>query len=487
MAENDLTLIAFDIRKWDLEAEKLYFKIYFVSKKNEQTLLLNISLTHLPEMVEEFISKFQHEAGIILKKKKAKVDDTSIVMANETYIRQKVNNYFKRILLELNNPKRKKGQSRMIFSTHLDMYNENQDISFLKEDIRFFVVLNWARKYYEKEDYQHAIDPLRKLIKVKPDYGIGYKWLARSLKKYRKYDEAMRIYEKYAEVDQSLDAYLDLAKSYRKGKLYGQSLKIYKKILKDYPDDKEAQIGVAQIHYAQNNDKYLQFLDKLHKRDEPWFKDWLINEFNFRIYVTPKTFLTPIQAAHYIGLENVFELTQKAFRNEIPSHFNPVKARMSFYKEELDNWALVFNRYNLNGDKIKLYPEAIEADLHSESALNEKNGTANESILKKPKKDSKYSTRVEEILKKIRAAKAQRNKAGYSNKKASSRKPTNSGTSKKKEKEESGGKIKLAPKMKKNKKKESRGNRASREDSNSEPSPKAFKRTTLERHNYNGV
>ena len=408
MSDFELNLIALDIRKWDLELERLTIKLYYIINETEQTSQIDLSLTQLPEMVEELINKFRQEAETFLKNSLPAETEANIVLANDTFLRQKLSNYFKRVLLELNNPRRKKGQSRMIYSTHMDMYNENQDISFLPEKLRFNVVINWVRKYYDHEDYQKAIEPLRKLIQLRPDYGLGYKWLARSLKKVRKYEESMRMYEKYAEVDQSLDAYQDLAKSYRKGKLYDQSREIYQKILKDNPDDKEARIGMAQIQYAQNDDSYQKILNKLYAEDPEWVKNWLREEFNFRIYISPKTPLTPIQATRYLGFDQVFELTQRAFQNDIPSHFNPARARMSFYKEELDNWSRIYNQYQLGEEEVTLHPEAIDAAALRKTS-GEGNGNGEEDQTLNPA--TKSSTKVEEILKEIREMKAIRKAA----------------------------------------------------------------------------
>ncbi len=408
MKQFEVTLIALDLRKWDLETQRVSLTVYLVMDDEERTLMFDLSITQPPEMVEEFLGKVRVGCEQKLKNKDEEDNEIQLVFPNETFLRQKLYNYFKRILMELNNPKRKKGQSKMIFTTHMDVYNENQDISFLPQILQFYVVLNWARKYYDKEDYQRAVEPLRKLIKIKPDFGLGYKWLARSLKKIRKYDEATRFYEKYAEVDDSLDAWLDLAKSYRKGKIFDKSEEIYHDLLKKYPGEKEARIGLAQIQYARNNPEFLTMLDELYEEDPEWLKKWLVEEFNFRIYVSPKTPLTPVQASQYLGYERVFELTQRAFRNEIPSHFNPSRARISFFKEELDNWAMVMNRYHCFPEEIKLYPDRLPGEALKPVEVNLEEGESGEVVEQPDETKGRYSTRVEDILRKIRASKAQR-------------------------------------------------------------------------------
>ncbi len=401
--KKDINLVALEIKKWDLETQKITTISYFVLDNNEESLIFDVSILPPPEMVEEYLGKLRFEAA--QKLQNGLGEEVEVDFDNETFLRQKIYNYFKRINSELNNPRRKKGQSRMIFTTHMDVYNENQDVSFLPSRLQFFVVLNWARKHYEREDYKKAVEPLRKLIKVDPGFGKGYQWLARSLKKIRKYDEAMRFYEKYAEVENTTEAWLDLAKSYRKGKLFDQSEKIYQRILKEEPQNMEARIGIAQIRYANNNLEYLEILDALYKENPEWTRQWLVEEFNFRIYNGEKQLLSPVQAAKFLGFSRIFDLTQKAFKNEVPSHFNPSKARLSFYKEELENWANIMNRFQCLPEPVQLFPEKIsQAEGDSWEAGEENDGdTAASSQTEKPS-----VTKVEDILKHIRARKAQR-------------------------------------------------------------------------------
>lgn len=401
-----INLISLEIRKWDLEKQRLYMKIVLVINKQEYQSNVELSLTQPNEMMEEFLNKLKIESDQKIRNGESEEMEFSIEMMNENFVRQRVQAHFKKISAELNNPKRKKGRSRMIFSTHLDVYNENVDIAFLPQHIQFFIVLNWVRKYYEREEYQRAIDPLRRLLKIRPDYGIAYKWLARSLKKVRKYDEAMRNYEQYARLENSLDAKLDLAKSYRKGKLFDKSEEIYKQILKDDPEEKEARMGLAQIYYARFDEKYIPILDSLYEEDSQWVNDWIKEEFNFRIYEAPKTLLSPIEASKYLGLAKVSELTQMAFRNEVPSHFNPSRARMSFFKEEIDQWALVMNRYHILPREVTLHPENLTQVAAPSVPVEE------EEAEKKPVAEGKIakprSARVEKIIREIREAKAQR-------------------------------------------------------------------------------
>ncbi|MGH1366121.1 MAG: tetratricopeptide repeat protein [Calditrichia bacterium] len=403
MSDKLIHMTSLSIRKWDLEHYRLYLDTWQVALGEEHALSLEIGIAKPSDMLKDFLNTIQQSAKELFS---TNGKASKIKIENEALVKSRLLAWFKRINSELNNPKRKKDQPKMIFTTYQDVYPEGEDIKSLDKKTQSHVMLSWARKYYEKGDYKKAIDPLRRLIKAVPDFGLAHKWLARSLKKVRKYDEAMRQYEKYVEVENSLDAWLDLAKSYRKGKVFDKSEEIYQKILKDNPQEKEALIGLAQIHYAQKDDRYSVILDDLGKVDLDWLQDWLRDEFNFRIYLSEKTPLSPIQAAKFLGYTRVFDLTEKAFKNDVPSHFNPARARVSFYREELENWAAVMNRFSCLDEPIKLYPEKINRD---DPNLEMPDSNTISRITQPLAQETEAPvTKVEDILAHIRARKAER-------------------------------------------------------------------------------
>jgi tetratricopeptide (TPR) repeat protein len=397
-----VNFIALDIKRWILEHKKISSVAYLLINNEEKTVQVDSSILKPNDMLDNFMGKLRAEISSKLLASNGS-SDTQFEFENQTFLRQRLFNYFKRISGELRGGNNGKNENnhRGIRTTHLDIYTEDDDITILPKHIQFMVTLNWCRNYYDREEYKKAIDPLRKLIKLDPQFGTGYKWLARSLKKIRKYEEGMSYYQKYAEVDGSTDAYLDLAKSYRKGKIFDKSEEIYADILISDPSNKEAQIGLAQIKFALNQPDYMNILDKLHQQDSEWLKKWLVDEFNFRIYIPEKTFITPAQATKFLGFSKVFELTERAFKNEIPSHFNPAKARMSFYKEELENWAEVMNHFHCVEKEIKLYPESIVDTKASQKATSYEDTTSRKS-------DESSNKKLEQMLKEIREMKARR-------------------------------------------------------------------------------
>ena len=396
-----VNFLALDIKRWILEHRKINSIASLLIGEEEKQLQFDFSILKPHEMLENFMAKLHNEISSRLLPTNGSTK-TVVEFENPSFLRQQLLSYFKKIAIELRGGKGNNNENnhRGIRTTHFDVYPEDSDISSLPEHAKFYVVLNWCRNYYDREEYKKAIDPLQKLLKLNPQFGLGYKWLARSQKKIRKYEEAMSNYQRYAEVDGSVEAYLDLAKSYRKGKIFDKSEEIYTDLLMSDPKNKEAQIGLAQIKFAVRQPEYLQLLDKLFKQDPAWLKKWLVEEFNFRVYVPEKTFITPSQAAKFLGFDQVFQLTERAFKNELPSHFNPAKARMSFYKEELEQWAEVMNRFRCLDKKVELHPEHIDDKRSIKMARDED--------VSSKKSDESSSKKLEQMLKEIREMKARR-------------------------------------------------------------------------------
>jgi hypothetical protein len=64
-------------------------------------------------------------------------------------------------------------------------------------------------------------------------------------------------------------------------------------------------------------------------------------------------------ASRYLGYERPFDLTKKAFNGEIPCYFDSEKGTIRFVRTELENWAEVFNRYNINGQNYEIHKDRL--------------------------------------------------------------------------------------------------------------------------------
>jgi len=63
MSTHEISLIAIDIRKWDLETQKLALTSYFVIQNEERSAQFEISLLQPTDMVEEFLGKLKYQVA----------------------------------------------------------------------------------------------------------------------------------------------------------------------------------------------------------------------------------------------------------------------------------------------------------------------------------------------------------------------------------------------------------------------------------------
>ena len=66
-----------------------------------------------------------------------------------------------------------------------------------------------------------------------------------------------------------------------------------------------------------------------------------------------------------MGFDRPFDLTRRAFNDEIPSYFDSEKGTIRFIRIELDCWVDIMNRFQINGGgyatfEDKLLPIEIE-------------------------------------------------------------------------------------------------------------------------------
>lgn len=397
MSAPSIGLYAIDLQRWEMDTGRLVLDVFAVVNDDPRQVVIELALAKPEATTAAFLDALRDAL------------DSDGPVDHDAAVHQRLTAWFKRVESELGNPRKRRGESRRFTGTHLELFADSRDLARLDTHRKFWAVFAKGRYFYLQEDYRSAEGPLTEALQHREDVGIVYKWLARCLKKQRRYDEAMRTYVRYAEVTDNLDAWLDLAKSYRKGKQFEKSETLYHQILERWPGDKEARIGLAQIYFARNEDRYTEVLDGLHEDDPAWLREWLLEEFNFRLYVPDKTLMPAVQAAKFLGFRQINELTQRAFRNDLPSHFNPSRGRLSFYREELENWANTMARFDILDEAVTLDPDRLDAPFEPEETFVGEPEVVSAGAGERP------TTRVEEILAQIRARKAARQQNGNGN------------------------------------------------------------------------
>ena len=67
-------------------------------------------------------------------------------------------------------------------------------------------------------------------------------------------------------------------------------------------------------------------------------------------------------ASRYLGYERPFDLTKRAFNDELPCYFDSERGTIRFVKAELDKWVEIQNRYCLDGPKYEVYEDRLSKD-----------------------------------------------------------------------------------------------------------------------------
>ena len=77
-------------------------------------------------------------------------------------------------------------------------------------------------------------------------------------------------------------------------------------------------------------------------------------------------------ASRYLGFEKPFDLTRKAFNEELPSYFNSEKGTIRFARAELDAWVELMNRYKMDVVDYKTYEDRLSPAELAKTKLKKK-------------------------------------------------------------------------------------------------------------------
>jgi tetratricopeptide (TPR) repeat protein len=191
--------------------------------------------------------------------------------------------------------------------------------------------------------------------------------MAFALGKVGKLWESVEFLERYAEKDGGPDSLNMLALAYVNLQEYEQAERIFEKMTEQSPDSYVALFGMAQLAYKQEKG-YKSILDRIHKMNPEWLEEKLKSDWDFKLpglADDEENMWNAATASRYLGFDRPFDLTRRAFNDEIPSYFDSERGTIRFIRSELDNWVELMNRYNINGGNLetfeeKLLPQEIE-------------------------------------------------------------------------------------------------------------------------------
>ena len=378
MENGNLHLLSTYLKKWSYQENRLSLSYSYFTALGYGRSIVDMRINSPQIMVNELLNKLIYKVREEISSRSQKPQDTSIKFVNESEIQRKLNMFISKILKEFNTNKRSRGHMRMITHRSMDFYYNDFEYDPLDNTTKFYVHLNRGINKINGDLWSAAVDDLKIALSFNADDLLANKYIAKALLKNHRAEEALPYLEKYSENEDSLKGLNELAHAYIKLEKFKDAEKIFEKMKSINSDDLLAKIGQAQIAYLQGK-AYQSLLDKIRKTDEQWLREYLKKtwEYNLPGYSHDETKMwNAATSARYLGFDRPFDLTKRAFNDEIPSYFDSEKGTIRFAREELDNLVEIVNRYNVDGVQQEVY----------EDRLNEK-----ELEIGKPKKKRKSS------------------------------------------------------------------------------------------------
>jgi tetratricopeptide (TPR) repeat protein len=315
-------------------------------------------------MVNEFLNRAIYKVKEYYQKSDKVDGEITIKLVNETEAQRKLNLFLSKILKEFNTNKRSRGRVRMISSRSMDFYYNDFEYEPLNDQAKYYVHLNRGVNKMNGDLWAAAIEDLKIALSIDDKDSLVNKYLAEALLKNQKTEEALPYFEKYATKENTLKSYNDLAHAYIKIERFKQAEGVVKKMRAKNPDDLIVKMLDAQIAYLQGK-SYTDQLDKINEIDEEWLREYLKKSWDFKLpgYSKNDTKMwNAATASRYLGYDRPFDLTKRAFNDEIPCYFDSERGTIRFVKLELDHWVELQNRYKLDGATYRVYEDRLSKD-----------------------------------------------------------------------------------------------------------------------------
>ena len=130
---------------------------------------------------------------------------------------------------------------------------------------------------------------------------------------------------------------------------------------KKFPDSDLVLFGLAQLNYKQGK-PYKKLLTQLANKSMDWLIEKLKNDWEYKLpqYGEGEDGMwNAATAARYLGFERPYDLTRRAFNDEIPSYFDSEKGTIRFVKAELDAWVELTNEFQLDIETYETFEEKL--------------------------------------------------------------------------------------------------------------------------------
>ena len=325
-------------------------------------------------MVNEFMNHCFHKAKEIANSSGEETStngktSSNITMINESEIKMKLSAFLTKIMREFNTNKKSQGRQRMISTRSLDLYYNDFEFEPLDDEIKFYVHLNRGANKMNGDLWSNAVDDLKLALSIKKEDVQANKFMATAQKKLGRYSEALDHLKIYAEAENSATGLEDLAVAYLNLADYKSANSVYNKLQKLETGALSAAFGKALIAYKQGK-PFQSHLDKIYKTNPDWLIDKIKSDWDYKLpgfEGNDENKWNASIAARYLGFDRPFDLTRKAFSEEIPSYFDAEKGTIRFVKPELDAWVDIVNRYKIEDNNYQTFLDRLSDEELSKS------------------------------------------------------------------------------------------------------------------------
>ncbi len=364
MNTGNLHLLSTYLKKWSYQENRISVSYSYFTEFGYGRQAIDMRINSPQNMVNEFLNRSIYKVKESYQKSAQVKGDYTLKLVSETEAQRKLNLFLTKILKEFNTNKRSRGRVRMISSRSMDFYYNDFEYEPLSDQAKFFVHLNRGVNKMNGDLWSAAIEDLKIAVSFNEDDPLVNKYMAEALLKNQKVEEALPYFEKYADKENSLKGYNDLAHAYIKIEKFKEAENVVERMKKQSPDELLVKILEAQIAYLQGN-SYTDQLDKIQEMDADWLREYLKKswDYNFPGYNDDESKMwNAATASRYLGYDRPFDLTKRAFNDELPCYFNSEKGIIRFVKVELDHWVEIQNRYKVDGSTYRVYEDRLSKD-----------------------------------------------------------------------------------------------------------------------------
>lgn len=364
MESGNLHILSTYLKKWSYQENRISISYSYFTELGYGRQVVDMRINSPQNMVNDFLNRAIYRVKDSYKNSRDSSREVAVRLVNETEAHRKLNLFLSKILKEYNTNKRSHGRVRMISSRSMDFYYNDFEYDPLDENAKFYVHLNRGVNKMNGDLWSAAIEDLKIALSLDDDHPLANKYMAEALLKNKNTEEALPYYEKYAENEQSLRGYNSLSHAYIKLEKYKQAEKVLDKMKKLDPDDLLVKVLRAQIGYLQSK-PYFDQLDKIKVIDEEWLRNYMKKDWDYRLpgHNSDESMMwNAATASRYLGYDRPFDLTKRAFNDEIPCYFNSERGTIRFAKAELDQWVKIQNRYKIDDSKYKVYEDRLSKE-----------------------------------------------------------------------------------------------------------------------------